>query len=387
MKIILATGIFPPDIGGPATYVEKLAGELLQRNFEVKVITFSGTKTGKSYDFPVIRISSKYPKGIKHFIYFLELLKTAKSTDIIYAQNQTSAGFPSVLVSKLFRKRLILKVVGDAAWESYANNFKEFDSIDVFQQRKYDFLTELLKRIRVFVAKNAEVVITPSKYLKNIVLGWGVTEGKIKVVYNALEQLSEPHISKEQIKKKIKIEGDIILSVGRLAPWKGFSALIDVFPELLKKNPDFKLIIVGEGEEKKKLGLQIEKLRLKDNVKLVGKINHQDISLYFKAADVFVLNSQYEGLSHVILEAMKSETPVIVSNKGGNPELIKDNFNGFLIEYNNKKEIREAIIRLWQDENLQEKFTNKSLQKLTEFSWGNLAEQTIAIFKDTIKSS
>jgi len=387
MKIILATGIFPPDIGGPATYVEKLAGELLQRNFEVKVITFSSTKTGKSYDFPVIRISSKYPKGIKHFIYFLELLKTAKSTDIIYAQNQTSAGFPSVLVSKLFRKRLILKVVGDAAWESYANNFKEFDSIDVFQQRKYDFLTELLKRIRVFVAKNAEVVITPSKYLKNIVLGWGVTEGKIKVVYNALEQLSEPHISKEQIKKKIKIEGDIILSVGRLAPWKGFSALIDVFPELLKKNPDFKLIIVGEGEEKKKLGLQIEKLRLKDNVKLVGKINHQDISLYFKAADVFVLNSQYEGLSHVILEAMKSETPVIVSNKGGNPELIKDNFNGFLIEYNNKKEIREAIIRLWQDKNLQEKFINKSLQKLTEFSWGNLAEQTIAIFKDTIKSS
>ncbi len=379
MKIIFATGIFPPDIGGPATYVEKLANQLLQKGFEVKVITFSNTKTKKNYDFPVIRISNKYPKGIKHFIYFLELLKMAKSTDIIYAQNQTSAGFPSILVSKLLKKRLILKVVGDAAWESYANRVSEFDNIEIFQEKKYDFFTELIRKTRSFVAKNADTIITPSQYLKNIVKGWGVPKQNIQVIYNALEQLPEPHVSKEEIKKKIRVEGDIILSIGRLAPWKGFSALIDIFPELLKENPDFKLIIVGEGEEKKKLELQVEKLGLKDNVKLIGKISHQDIPLYFKAADIFMLNSGYEGLPHVVLEAIQLGVPVVISNKGGNPELIKDSFNGFLIEYNNKEQIKNKLLKLWQDRNLQKRFVENSKEKLKEFNWENLVNKTIKI--------
>lgn len=379
MKIIFATGIFPPDIGGPAIYVEKLANELLQKGFEVSVITFSDTKIKKNYDFPVVRISSKYPKGIRHFIYFLELLKMAKSADIIYVQNQTSAGFPSVLVSKLLKKRIILKVVGDAAWESYANRSSEFDNIEIFQEKKYDFFTELIKKTRSFVAKNTDTVITPSQYLKNIVKGWGVPEQNIKVIYNALEQLSEPHISREEIKKKIEIKGDIILSIGRLAPWKGFLTLIDVFPELLKENPDFKLIIVGEGEEKTKLELRVEKLRLKDNVKLVGKISHQNIPLYFKAADIFVLNSGYEGLPHVVLEAMQLGVPVVISNKGGNPELIKDNFNGFLIEYNNKEQIKNRLLKLWQDRNLQKRFIENSKEKLKEFNWENLVNKTIKI--------
>ncbi len=379
MKIIFATGIFPPDIGGPATYVEKLANELVQRRFEISVITFSDNKIKEKYDFPVIGISRKYPKAIRYFIYFLKLLKLAKNKDVIYSQNQTSAGLPSVLVSKILKKRLILKIVGDAAWENYANRVTEFNSIEIFQEKKYDFLTELFRKTRSFVAKNADIIIVPSQYLKNIVKGWGVPEQSIKIVYNALEQLSEPHISKEEIKKKIRIKGDIILSIGRLAPWKGFSALIDIFPELLKENPDFKLIIVGEGEEKKKLELRVEKLRLKDNVKLVGKVSHQDIPLYFKAADIFILNSGYEGLPHVVLEAMQFGVPVVISSKGGNPELIKDSFNGFLIGYNNKEQIKNTLLKLWQDKNLQKRFVENSKEKLKEFSWKNLINKTIKI--------
>ena len=379
MKIIFATGIFPPDIGGPATYVRKLAKELIQRGFEIEVITFADIKTENNYDFPVIKVLRRNPTIIRYVVYFFKLLKLAKNADLIYSQNQTSAGLPSVLVSKILKKRLVLKIVGDAAWENYANKHSKFDSIDIFQKREYGFFTELFKKTRSFVAKNADIIIVPSQYLKNIVKGWGVPEQGIKVVYNALEQLSEPHIPKEEIKKKIRIKGDIILSIGRLAPWKGFSALIEVLPELLKENPNFKLIIIGEGEEKKKIELRVEKLRLKDNVKLIGKINHQDILLYFKVADVFVLNSGYEGLPHVVLEAMQFGVPVIVSNKGGSPELIKDSFNGFLIEYNNKEQIKNALLKLCQDKNLQKRFVENSKEKLKEFSWESLINKTIKI--------
>src|SRR3989344_5988696 len=98
-KIVFAAGIAAPDIGGPATYVEKLAGGQKQ-----PLISYSkGLK--------------KYPKGLRHFLYFLGLLWLARNAYVIYAQNVTSAGLPALLAAKLLRKRLVLKIVCDAAWE------------------------------------------------------------------------------------------------------------------------------------------------------------------------------------------------------------------------------------------------------------------------------
>ncbi|MBI2450083.1 MAG: glycosyltransferase family 4 protein [Candidatus Nealsonbacteria bacterium] len=322
MKIVLATGIYPPDIGGPATYVKRLAKELNQ-----PVISYSGRL-------------KKYPKGLKHFLYFLGLLRLAKEADVIYAQNPTSAGLPAFWAAKLLRKKFVLKVVGDAAWE---------------QKKNY------LKSIQAYVARGADKIIVPSRYVKKMVASWRVSENKIEVIYNAVENGSRPDISKEDAKKNIGIDGNIILSVGRPVPWKGFDDLRAIMPDLLKENPNFKLVIVGEDK----------------------KVPHEEMPFYFKAADMFVLNSGYEGLSHVILEAMSFGVPVIASSEGGNPELIEDNFNGFLVEYKNKEQIKQAILKLWSDKSLQEKFIRNSREKLKDFSWDNLVEKTLRILKRT----
>ncbi|MBI2625988.1 MAG: glycosyltransferase family 4 protein [Candidatus Nealsonbacteria bacterium] len=320
IKIILAAGIYPPDIGGPATYTERLAKELGS-----PVISYS-------------RRLKKIPKGIKHFLYFLGLLWLAKGTDVIYTQNVTSAGLPALLAAKLLRKKLILKVVGDAAWE---------------QKKNY------LKGIQSYVARGADKIIVPSQYVKRMVKGWGVSEEKIEVIYNAVENSSLLNMTKDEAKRKIGIEGDVILSVGRPVPWKGFDDLRSIMPDLLKENPNFRLVIVGEEK----------------------KVPHEQMPFYFKAADMFVLNSGYEGLSHVILEAMSFGVPVIASREGGNPELIEDNFNGFLVEYKNKEQIKQAILKLWRDKELQEKFIKNSREKLEEFSWENLVKKTLQVLK------
>jgi len=320
-KIVFASSIYPPDIGGPATYVERLAKELGQ-----PVISYS-------------RRLKKYPKGLRHFLYFWGLLWLAKDADVIYAQNATSAGLPALAAARLLRKRFVIKIVGDAAWE---------------QQKNY------LKTIQTYVSKKADKIIVPSRYLKKRVASWGVPENKINVVYNAvdcIENGSRYNISKEEAKKKIGIGGDIILSVGRPVPWKGFDDLRAIMPDLLKENPNFRLVIVGEEK----------------------KVPHEQIPFYFKAADVFVLNSGYEGLSHAILEAMSYGTPVIASREGGNPELIEEGFNGFLVEYKNREQIKEAILKLWRDKALQEKFIRNSREKLKNFTWERLVEETMKI--------
>ncbi len=378
-RIVFATGIFPPDIGGPAIYVSKLGKELVKRGFEVDMVTFSDKMLPDDYGFPVARISRKYPKGIRHLLFFLKLLSISKNKDVIYSQNQISAGLPSLIISRLLRKKLVSKVVGDAAWENYANRSKKPDSLDVFQNKKYGFFVELLKKIRSFTVKNSDEIIVPSYYLRDIVCSWGISKEKISVIYNSLDFFQEPDFSRENAKQKINIHGDIILSVGRLCSWKGFETLIDIMPDLLKQNPDFRLVIVGEGSEKKNLENKIKQLKIKDKVRLTGRINHQDISLYFKAADMFVLNSEYEGLSHVALEAMQLNVPMILSDSGGNSELVEDNFNGLLMEYNNKKQIKESIIKLYNDKNLQQTFITNSKKKLKQFSWDNLVKRTIDI--------
>lgn len=321
MRIVFAAGIYPPDIGGPATYVEGLANALNQ-----PVISYS-------------RGLKKYPKGLRHFLYFLCLLWLVKNKDIIYAQNVTSAGLPALLVAKLLRKRFIIKVVGDAAWE---------------QKKPY------LNKIQQYVAKNAQKIIVPSHYVKEMVIKWGVPQGKIIVIYNAPESMPQLDISKDEAKKRIGASGDIILSAGRSVPWKGFAVLRELMPDLLKENPNFQLVIVGEGEK---------------------KIPHSQMFIYFKAADIFILNSGYEGLSHVILEAMQSGLPVIASRVGGNPELIEDGDNGLLVEYNNKEQLKSAILKLWQNKDLQEKFIRNSKEKINNFTWENLVEKTIKVLQ------
>jgi len=316
MRILLAAGIYPPDIGGPATYVERLAKELNQ-----PVISYS-------------RRLKKFPKGLRHFLYFLGLLWLARNADVIFAQNVTSAGLPALWAAKILRKRLVLKIVGDAAWE---------------QKKNY------LKGIQSCVAKGADKIIVPSQYVKKMVMNWGAPEEKINVIYNAVENSSLSNMTKEEAQNKIGIKGDIILSVGRPVPWKGFDDLRAIMPDLLKENLNFRLVIVGEDK----------------------KVPHDQMIYYFKAADIFVLNSGYEGLSHAILEAMSFGTPVIASREGGNPELIEDNFNGFLVEYKNREQIKQAILKLWRDKELREEFVRNSRKKLKDFSWERLVEKTL----------
>jgi glycosyltransferase involved in cell wall biosynthesis len=396
MKIILATAIFPPDIGGPATYTERLAAALTERNFNAVVLAYSDDKNSKfkiqnsklpivhaqqfktkNYNFLVVKVSRKYPKFIRHFIYFYKLLKLARDADIIYAQNLFSAGIPGLLAAKLRGKKFLVKVVGDYVWERFGN---PDEALDDFQKQKQNWKIKFLKKIQAGLAKKADKIIAPSHYLKKVVEVWGVPSEKIAVVYNAASNFSEFNLSKEEAKRELAIEGEVLLSVGRLVGWKGFRALIEIMPELLSEVPNLQLVIVGEGPEKEYLETEIKILNLEDRIKLSGKITPQQLSLYFKAADIFVLNSSYEGLSHTILEAMQSGVPIITTNICGNQELITDGENGLLIEYNQKSQLKERIVRLIKDRILQQNFIRKSQERVKVFTWSRLVDETLKVF-------
>ncbi len=375
MKILIATGIFPPDIGGPATYSKLLADELPKHNIQVEILSFG--------------LVRNLPKIIRHFVYFWKVLTAGLRVDIIFAQDPVSVGLPSFLAAKIIRKKFILKIVGDYAWEQGMQRFGVKDLLDDFLSKKYGWKVETLRKIQKFVANNADKIIVPSEYLKKVVLKWGITPDKIYVIYNAFEA-PQITISGEEARKKLNLSGTILISAGRLVPWKGFTALIEIMPEILEQIPDAKLIIIGDGPEFKNLKSlpadathqalqagQISNLKINGNVFLTGQLSHEDLLIYLKAGDIFVLNTAYEGFSHHILEAMAIGIPVITTNRGGNSEIIDNGKNGILIDYNNKDELKKAIIDLYNSLVLKMKLTQNAKNKVMEFGKEKMIKETL----------
>ena len=171
-RILICTGIFPPDIGGPATYSKILLDELPKRGINVKVLSFGS----------VLHL----PNFIRHLIYGLRILVHGRSCDMVFAQDPFSVGFPAAVAAFILRKKFLLKVVGDYAWEQHQQrNGASFFTPDDFQKEKLDFFTEFQRKIQKFVARQANLIITPSNYLKKIVGMWGVDSNKIRVIYNS----------------------------------------------------------------------------------------------------------------------------------------------------------------------------------------------------------
>jgi len=362
MKILITTGIYPPDIGGPATYSKILIDELPKHNINVLVLSFGEVR--------------RLPKAIRHFLYFLKILKKGWNADIIFAQDPVSVGLPAALAAKILGKKFVLKIVGDYAWEQFQNKISNFQfpisnfiTLEEFQSGKFNFLTETRRKTQKWVAGRANKIIVPSEYLKKIVVeGWKINSAKIEVVYNCVEK----YIC--NTKENAVGARKNILSVGRLVPWKGFDVLIEIMADLPE---EIKLIIVGSGPEMKRLKQKIAGLHLENRVKLTGNISQKEVREYLESAGLFALNTGYEGLSHVILEAMAGGAPIITTNIGGNPELIENGYNGILAEYNNRVQIKEAILRLWNNLDLQKKFVDNSREKLKNFSREKMVEKTI----------
>jgi len=423
IKILVATGIFPPDIGGPATYVLTLANELPKHGFEVNIITYSdnsspsfkgrpGGVNGLNQYYQICKISRKQNIIKRYWKYFVNVYLLLGSADLVYIQGPVSEGLPAWLACKLKGKPYLLKVVGDYAWESFQNSkFKiqnsKFISPDEFQGSKYDIKTELLRKIERLVARGAEKVITPSEYLKKIVIAWGVKEEKIRVIYNAVESTNSPVIPapspvipaqagiqnysggldpglhrdgnniKQSQRNELNLNGFILLTVGRFVPWKGFDKLIELMPELLAVEPNFKLIIIGDGPEREKLELRSKKLEIESSIKFTGKIDKKLVNQYMQASDLFVLNTGYEGLSHAIIEAMQAGLPIVTTDIGGNPELIENGKNGLLFAYNNTEQLRAAVLKIRKNPELAENFRIANQAKLRCFAKERMIEKLV----------
>lgn len=379
-KLLITTGIYPPDIGGPASFSLSLAKKL-SADYKITLITYSSVwkwKEDQQHPFKVIRVWKRIPWFLRHLIYAGKVFWQASRHDRVFVLNVLHGGIPVYLAQLLFKKKFIVKIVGDRAWEAAINGRKTYLMIDDWQKSRKKGWISFLTKGQTGICKKAEKVIVPSQYLARMVRGWGVPENKIIIIYNGVE-FAPKDLLKEEARKAIGIAGNILLSVGRLVPWKGFRMLIKIMPQLLRINQFFRLVIVGDGPEYKILQSMVKNLGLDKKVFLVGRKSREELATYLAAAEIFILNTGYEGFSHQILEVMRAGIPVVTTGAGGNREVIQQGANGFMVKYNDEFNLIEAVKTVWQTPELQKRFSEEGKKTVEFFSVEKMLEETVQI--------
>jgi glycosyltransferase involved in cell wall biosynthesis len=293
----------------------------------------------------------------------LEIRKRSARARVTYLNGLV---FEGIVATKLLARRpAVVKVVGDLIWERARNAGATELTLDEFQIQALPLRWSLLRRLQAWYTAKADAVIVPSRYLARVVEQWGVPPSKIHVIYNSLPPIEgegEP------------VPPADIVTVARLVPWKGIHVLID----LAAKN-GWSMNIVGDGPLAHTLAQQIARSG-SNNIRLLGALSRAGVNSAMKSARIFVLNSSYEGLPHVVLEAKAAGTPVVATRVGGTTETLEDGSDGFLVPFGDTEMLQRRITQLLNDERLRSSFAEAGRKRvLHEMTFERMVDSTVRL--------
>ena len=333
----MTVGIFPPDIGGPATFVPKIAKYFQDElNYEIEILTLSDNKNSNiNDDFSVKRIDRNLPIIYRWLKTIFTIYKLGKNKDLIFVNG---LGTETTIANIFLKKKIIRKIVGDPVWERAYSKAKISESFDEFQVKNYGFSISLQKKVRSFSIKKSDIVVTPSQHLKDFILNLGF-KNKIEIINNGvfIPEENTNIFTNDQIN---------ITIVSRLVSHKNIKKIIRAISDL--NDPLIYLNIIGDGPELN----QLQKISLesnnKDNTIFHGKLNRDDINHIFLKSDIYIQASNYEGLPHSLLEAMSYGIPVLCTPVGECKEILGNEDRGYVLDLpvskdNIKSKINEIV--------------------------------------------
>ncbi len=306
MKVVLATGIYPPEIGGIATYAERLAKELQTLGHEVRVIAYGNSKIQDSSDKSDSLIPILIPRTggpLLRWWHYAQALKThAADADIVYALSTVSAGVP-VLLAGLKKPKKILRLGGDFLWERHTDRGGR-------QTLRAYYETASLPRAcgkrciqRILNAFDALVFSTAFQkeiYAKAYALP------PQTVLENALT--ADGSLQKHEAHAPLRL-----LVFSRFVGFKNLSSLLQAMTEL----PDCTLMLAGEGPLESSLRTQVKDLTLSDRVTFRASIHGKEKQTLFAEHDLLVVPSLTDISPNAALEARANGLPVLLTNETG----------------------------------------------------------------------
>ena len=357
---LLSTSQIPiPSNKGGA--IEKLLFEIykvLKKEFNIYII--SSEVSSKSVKYRVVKamkLDNLFFRVLYEFYWGLKLsyLFWKEKPDIVHINTPFNSFFP-IIMRFFYPNTKFIYTSHNPSW--------------TVPDKELSFFNILIEKIESFVMRRSDVVVAVSNTMKEgFIKKAKLSRTKIKVIYNFVDtKIFSPRYGKVW-KKKNRLKGPIVLYVGKLTETKGVSYLIRSIPYVAKEIPNVNFVFVGGSYYGKKDNPyldMIDKLEIKNNVFFVGPVNEKELPLIYSSADVFVLPSMREAFGLVVVEALSSGVPVIVSKLQVFNEIL-NNEVGFYVPRNSPKHIACAIIKLLKDNNVRKKMSKNAKKRAIKF--------------------
>ena len=289
-----------------------------------------------------------------------EIARAARRADSVYATTMVRR---TALAAALARRRLVVKLVADEAYERERRTGRFEGTLDEFQRVRGGARVRVLRATRTAALRRARRVVVPSVYLREIALGWGLAPERVEVVPNPAPALSALP-SREEARAALGIDGATLGAAGRLTVQK---ALGDALAAVARVD-GVELLVLGDGPERRSLERRADELGIAARVRFLGAGTREDVVTMFRAVDAALLTSAWENLPHTVLEALAAGTPVIATAVGGVPEVVLDGENGLLVPAGDVDAIASAIERIVRDDELRASLAARAPVSVEELS-------------------
>lgn len=320
------------------------------RGHEVEVvITADGPPADTGY--PVRWVSRSLPVGVRHVQGLRLVRQRARRADVVYTTGMFGR---SSLGAELARTPFVIKLTADAAYERSLRLGLWKGSLEEFQ------LERSLRTAPLRLARNADVrraahVVTPSGYLRELALGWGVRPDRVTVLPNPAPPLPELR-PRDELRRELGFDGPTLVFAGRLAAQKSLEVGIEA-----ARRAGVALAIAGDGPER-------EALQRLGHARFVGPLPRHGVLELFRAGDASLLSSSWENFPHTLVEALAVGTPVIATRAGGVAEVVRDGENGLLVEPGDVAALAVAIDRFFGDPGLAERLRANAAPSIADYA-------------------
>jgi len=365
MKILMQQWAYFPWIGGAEIFTQHLAEHMISGGHQVDIVTGLLSKPSIEYDnwqqkIDVINGVNVYRVKVPNVKYagiiagtlrlYAKSLKLDQQNDYDIIHSHI---FPAMVCGALSKreKKLLITLQGGDIGEYKESNL-------LIRLMEMPFITWALK--------NADLVHSVSSHIANVAQKIGAK--KIMIVPNGVDTHIFYPQDRNQMRRKLgyRIDEKIVVSSSRLTPKNGLGYLI----RAVGKVPRLKLIIIGDGEQKKSLQTLISRLNLADRVFLLGHLEHSKLPGYLNMADIFCRPSINEGFGISFIESMACKIPTIGTNVGGITDIITDGKNGLLAPPEDTEALTKVLKRVLQDKNLRRTIAEEGLKTVKEkFTW------------------
>ena len=358
MKILVISGMWPPDVGGPASHAPEVCEHLSARGHRLTAVTMADrAPTPRPY--PVDWVSRRWPLGARHLAAASRIARLARRADVVYSTGMVGR---TTMGAALAGAPLVLKLTSDPVFERALHWRLTEPDLEDFQ-RVHGWRIGILRLARDRAIARATRVLVPSMALRDLLVGWGIPADKLTLLHNPVPP--PPRLAaREELRQRHGLNGPTLVFAGRLVPQKA----IEIALEAVRQVPEVSLLLVGDGPHRRQLERRAQELELDGRARFLGPRPRGTVFELLAAADAAVLSSRWENFPHVVVESLAVATPVLATDAGGVREILRDGVNGLVVPKGDANRLANAIRRYFSDPSLQARLRAEAVRSVAGFA-------------------